>query len=231
MPQYRLVVPAAGTGSRFGGTVPKQYLPLAGRTVLDWSLAPFLADARCLQIVVALDANDQYFAKSALQAEVRVRSVIGGAARSDSVWNALQVVGGDDHDWVLVHDAARPCVSHSEIDTLLAELASDPVGGLLALPMADTIKRADAKARVAATMPRETLWRALTPQMFRLGPLRAALRAAQAANRTPTDDAQAMEWCGHLPQLVRGNAQNLKITETADLSVAAAILTARQRAE
>jgi 2-C-methyl-D-erythritol 4-phosphate cytidylyltransferase len=228
--RYHLVMPAAGVGSRVGAAVPKQYLPLAGRTVLEWSLAPFLDDTRCLGITLALDANDQHFAASALGMHNRIAVVNGGAARSDSVTNALQRLEGNDQDWVLVHDAARPCVSALEINRLLDELHADMIGGLLAIPLADTLKQADEKGRVNATPSRAQLWRALTPQMFRLGPLRTALVEAKAAGRVPTDEAQAMEWCGHSPKLVRGSVENLKITEAADLSLAAAILTARARA-
>jgi 2-C-methyl-D-erythritol 4-phosphate cytidylyltransferase len=225
--RYHLVMPAAGVGSRVGAAVPKQYLPLAGRTVLEWSLAPFLADPRCADIALALDANDQHFAASALAKDRRITVVSGGAARSDSVANALQHLKSDSQDWVLVHDAARPCISASEINRLLDELHADKIGGLLAIPLADTLKQGDEHGRVSATPSRAQLWRALTPQMFRLGPLRTALIEAQAAGRVPTDEAQAMEWCGHSPKLVRGSVENLKITEAADLSLAAAILTAR----
>jgi 2-C-methyl-D-erythritol 4-phosphate cytidylyltransferase len=228
--RYHLVMPAAGVGSRVGAAVPKQYLPLAGRAVLEWSLAPFLADPRCADITVALGANDHYFAATALGEDRRITVVEGGAERSDSVMNALQRLPGDNQDWVLVHDAARPCISSLDIDRLLDELHTDSVGGLLAIPLADTLKQADENGRVSATPSRTKLWRALTPQMFRLGPLRTALLDAKAAGRVPTDEAQAMEWCGHSPKLVRGSVENLKITETADLALAAAILAARMGA-
>ncbi len=217
-------MPAAGSGRRFGATVPKQYLPLAGKTVIEHALAPFLADARCRQIIVALDPADARFRMLPPARDVRVRVVAGGEQRCDSVRNALLDIEGAAADWVLVHDAARPCLSSAELAALLTQCGNDAVGGLLAAPLADTLKRGDARQRVVDTPSRDSLWRALTPQMFRLGLLREALQAAQAAGRQPTDEAQAVEWCGHAPRLVAGRAANLKITSPADLPLAAAVL-------
>jgi 2-C-methyl-D-erythritol 4-phosphate cytidylyltransferase len=222
--QYWLTMPAAGSGRRFGATVPKQYLELAGRKVIEHALAPFLADPRCRGIVVALDPGDHLFGGLPLAREPKVRSVAGGAQRCDSVRNALEAIAGGDDDWVLVHDAARPCLSRADLDALIAALIDDPVGGLLATPLSDTLKRADSGHHVTDTPPRESLWRALTPQMFRLRLLRESLVAAHAAGREPTDEAQAVEWIGHSPLLVAGRADNLKITSPADLTLAAAVL-------
>lgn len=217
-------MPAAGSGRRFGGAVPKQYLPLAGRSVIEHALAPFLADARCRGLVVALDEADATFETLPPAREARVRRVQGGARRCDSVANGLQAINDGDESWVLVHDAARPCITRAEVDALLAGCASDAVGGLLAAPLADTLKRGDDAQRVVETPSRNGLWRALTPQMFRLGLLRRALQAAQAAGREPTDEAQAVEWLGDTPRLIAGSAGNLKITTAADLALAAALL-------
>lgn len=215
-------MPAAGSGQRFGQQIPKQYMPLAGRTVIQWSLAPFLDDGRCQGAVVALAAADAHFARLGLGTE-KVATVMGGAQRADSVLAALESIRADDDEWVLVHDAARPCVTREEIDRLLQQAGADAVGGLLAVPLADTLKR-EASGRVTDTPPRAGLWRALTPQMFRLGALREALQAAGREGRSPTDEAQALEWRGSAPRLVQGSPQNLKITTAADLSLAAAIL-------
>jgi 2-C-methyl-D-erythritol 4-phosphate cytidylyltransferase len=146
----------------------------------------------------------------------------GGVERAESVANALTVLRerAADGDWVLVHDAARPCVRREDLVKLIAELRDDPVGGLLAVPVRDTMKQADAEQRCAATVDRSRLWHALTPQMFRLGALRAALRAALAAGVTVTDDASAMERVGLRPRLVEGHADNLKITRPEDLALA-----------
>jgi 2-C-methyl-D-erythritol 4-phosphate cytidylyltransferase len=222
--QYWLIMPAAGSGRRFGAALPKQYLQLAGQTVIERALAPFLADTRCRQIILALDPDDLRFQSLPLARDARLRTVAGGALRCDSVRNALAAIAGADDDWVLVHDAARPCLARSDVDMLIAAVATDPVGGLLAAPLADTLKRSDDRQRVVDTPSRESLWRALTPQMFRLGMLREALRQARAAGRAPTDEAEAVEWYGLRPRLVTGSAGNLKITTAEDLQLAAAIL-------
>lgn len=231
MVRYWLIVPAAGSGSRFGSHTPKQFLPLAGAAVIEHALAPFLADPGCHGIIVALDAaSSGCFADLRVATDPRVRQVAGGARRCDSVRNALAEITGEDSQWVLVHDAARPCIAREDIARLLQEVADDPVGGLLATPLADTVKRADAGQRVAETPPRAGLWRALTPQMFRLGMLRTALAAAQAGGREPTDESQAIEWLGFAPRLVAGDPGNIKLTTAADLKLAASWLAQENRA-
>lgn len=217
-------MPAAGSGRRFGGGVPKQYLAVAGQAVIEHALAPFLADTRCTGIVVACDAADTTFRTLPAAASPKVRVVDGGAQRCDSVRHALAAVPAADEAWVLVHDAARPCLARADLDALLEDLSGHPVGGLLAAPLADTLKHADASRQVTGTPSRDGLWRALTPQMFRLGQLRKALAAAAAAGREPTDEAQAVEWLGGSPRLVAGSPANLKITTPADLAMAEALL-------
>lgn len=242
---YWLVMPAAGAGRRFGARLPKQYAPLEGRSVIEWALAPFLADRRCLQAVVALAPDDAAWASIAARLpdaarSPAVRTVTGGARRSDSVRSALSALEAraGAADWVLVHDAARPCLEATDLERLLAALAAHPLGGLLAVPTADTLKRATDPPggggpplpAVVQTVERAGLWRALTPQMFRYGRLCAALDAAHAAGRSPTDEAQALEWQGEHPLLVEGAASNLKVTTAADLLLAAAVLRARRDA-
>jgi 2-C-methyl-D-erythritol 4-phosphate cytidylyltransferase len=235
--RYWVVMPAAGSGSRFGGSVPKQYATLEGHTVIEWALAPFLADARCVGITVALAAADRHWPVIAKGLAGRAVSVApGGAQRSLSVRNALGALGGRAAaaDWILVHDAARPCLEVSDLAQLLQGLGNHPVGGLLATPVADTLKRAQDTAgtgpghEVTETIDRSFLWRALTPQMFRHGRLCAALDAAHAAGRFPSDEAQAMEWAGDRPQLIEGRSSNLKVTTADELALAAAILRARR---
>jgi 2-C-methyl-D-erythritol 4-phosphate cytidylyltransferase / 2-C-methyl-D-erythritol 2,4-cyclodiphosphate synthase len=246
---YWLVMPAAGSGSRFGAALPKQYAKLAGRTVVEWALAPFLADRRCAGIVVALAPQDGEWARIAARLTLAqpdgppfgpppVTSVAGGTHRSLSVRAALASLAGSAaaDDWVLVHDAARPCLESRDLERLLAALASHSLGGLLATAAADTLKRATtgaaaSVAAVAETVDRTPFWRALTPQMFRYGSLCAALDAAHAAQRLPTDEAQALEWQGEQPLLVAGAASNLKITTAEDLLLAAAILRSRHSSE
>jgi 2-C-methyl-D-erythritol 4-phosphate cytidylyltransferase len=234
--RYWLVIPAAGTGQRLGANVPKQYLEVQGRCLLEWSVAAFAADPRCDGIVVALAPGDPWWPRIRRQLACPVIETIGGAERSDSVRLALEAlatrVEGDP--WVLVHDAARPCVARAEVDALLEGVGAHPDGGLLALPLADTLKRqsgASGPTTVGYTEPRAGLWRALTPQAFRLHPLLAALRAAAREGRVPTDEAQAIEWAGlGRPLLVAGAAANVKVTTPADLALVATILAARATA-
>jgi 2-C-methyl-D-erythritol 4-phosphate cytidylyltransferase len=227
---YWLIMPAAGSGSRFGAPLPKQYAGLLGRTVIEWALAPFLADPRCAGVVVALAAGDPWWPQVAARLPAAVTTVPGGDQRSGSVLNGLQGLPGraDDRDWVLVHDAARPCLPPADLARLLDTLGGAATGGLLAAPGADTLKYCPpgAVAEVERTVDRTGLWRALTPQMFRLGLLRRALQAAQDAGRIPTDESQALEWTGARPQLVEGSAANIKVTTAQDLVLAAAILAA-----
>lgn len=218
-------MPAAGIGRRFGGERPKQYADLCGRTVIEWALATFLADARCAGAVVAVAPEDPFWPQFA---PAGVSAAGGGAERSHSVRNALGALAGRAaaEDWVLVHDAARPCLPADDLERLLTRAAGHPVGGLLATPAADTLKRADAVGQTAETVERSGLWRALTPQMFRYAMLCEALDRAHASGRAPTDEAQAIEWLGHRPLLVEGSAANVKITSRADLTIAAALLEA-----
>lgn len=221
--KYWLVMPAAGIGRRFGTDRPKQYAPLCGRTVIEWALEPFLTDPRCAGAVVALAGDDPYWSGIAPPGAL---VAAGGQERSHSVRNGLGALAerAKPDDWVLVHDAARPCLPRQDLDRLLSELATHAVGGLLATPAADTLKRSDASREVEQTVDRAGLWRALTPQMFRYGRLCEALDRAHAAGRIPTDEAQAIEWLGDRPKLVEGAAANLKITSAADLAIAAALL-------
>jgi 2-C-methyl-D-erythritol 4-phosphate cytidylyltransferase len=240
--RYWLVMPAAGAGQRFAADTPKQYAPLEGRTVIEWALAPFLADPRCAHVVVAIAPDDRGWARLSVRAAAApgeraptVSTVVGGEQRSLSVRRALAALAGraGAEDWVLVHDAARPCLDSQDLERLLEQLAAHALGGLLAVPAADTLKRAQdaapaAAARsVAQTVERSGLWRALTPQMFRYRRLCQALDAAHAGGRFPSDESQALEWLGEHPVLVEGAASNLKITVAADLLLAAALLRAR----
>jgi 2-C-methyl-D-erythritol 4-phosphate cytidylyltransferase len=226
--RYWLVMPAAGAGQRFGGEVPKQYAPLAGRCVIEWALGPFLADPRCAGLCVALAPGDTLFRSLPSAADPRLRMTDGGAQRCESVQRGIAASDAGPGDWILVHDAARPCLSVAERDRLLDELGNDPVGGLLAVPAVDTLKRGDAAGRVAATVARDGLWHALTPQMFRREPLERALRAAADRGLVTTDEAQAIELLGLAPRLVEGDRSNLKVTRAADLDEAAAVLRRRQ---
>jgi 2-C-methyl-D-erythritol 4-phosphate cytidylyltransferase len=227
--RYQLIIPAAGSGRRFATSTPKQYASLAGSTVLELALAPFEADDDCVGITVAVSADDPHWPAVAAR-HPRLRAVNGGEQRAHSVRNALRSLAphATREDWVFVHDAARPCFTPEDLSLLKASLNGHPVGGLLALPLADTLKRGVGEvAEVDATIDRSTLWRAATPQVFRFGVLLPALDAALDAGRLPTDESQAVEWAGHRPRLVAGRADNLKVTTRDDLALASAILSAR----
>lgn len=220
------VVPAAGQGARFGADLPKQYSPLLGRPMLSWTLAALLAEPRLAGVVVALAPGDRHWQAIPEMADPRVHRCDGGERREHTVARGLESVAAmaGDTDWALVHDAARPCLRPADLALLIDTLADDPVGGLLALPLGDTLKRADATDCSVATVPRERLWRALTPQMFRCGLLRRALGLCRERNRSVTDEAAAVESLGLRPRLLRGHADNIKVTNPEDAALAEAIL-------
>ena len=224
MSRYFALVPAAGLGARFGGATPKQYLPLHGRPLLWHAVAALVRHPRIDRVFVVLHPDDEHYERHPWRELGKVEGLrVGGETRADSVRNGLRAmtgVAGDD--WVLVHDAVRPCLTAAMLDRLLAEVGDDAAGGLLALPLADTLKRADAEARVLGTEPREGRWRAQTPQMFRHGLLLGALSAA----REPTDEASAVEAMGLQPRLVRGSELNLKVTWPEDLLLAEMVMRA-----
>jgi 2-C-methyl-D-erythritol 4-phosphate cytidylyltransferase len=228
MPRHYAIVPAAGSGSRFGSEKPKQYLDLLGRPLIYHTLAALTACPDIERVWVVLAPDDPWWPQydwSGLGAKLETVRC-GGATRAESVTNGLQAAAmvATDDDWILVHDAARPCLSAAMLDSLISELADDPVGGILAVPVADTVKRADAEQRVAATEPRDGLWQAQTPQMFRYGQLQKSLKNEISV----TDEAGAIEAAGLKPKLVRGDSTNLKVTWPADLALAAMILRARK---
>jgi len=225
------VVAAAGLGRRMGSAVPKQHLDLLGRTVLEHSLARLIQHPAVRRVYVALSPDDRWWPDNGYYGHSAVVSVAGGAERCQSVLNALRALGrqASADDWVLVHDGARPCVRSEDITRLVERLRDHPIGGLLGLPVRDTMKRADARGQVAATVAREDLWHAFTPQMFRLGPLRAALESAIHAGAAVTDESAALERDGSRPLLVEGAADNIKITRPDDLPLAAFYLQHQQR--
>lgn len=211
-----------------GASQPKQYLPLLGRPLIHHALATLCAAPDIDEVFVVLSVDDAEWARhdwAALGPKL-VPLFCGGATRADTVLGGLRAIGAkvEPADWVLVHDAARPCIAPWHIDRLVRELADDEVGGLLAVPVADTLKRADANRRVAGTVAREGLWQAQTPQMFRYVMLRRALESASAV----TDEAGAIEAAGLRPRLVAGDATNLKVTYPLDLHLAEWILRNRQ---
>jgi 2-C-methyl-D-erythritol 4-phosphate cytidylyltransferase len=216
------LVPAAGTGSRMGASKPKQYLDLLGQPLVLHTLRALHAVAALEMIAIVLAPDDRVFDALDLAGLDRLKVLrCGGASRAETVRNGLDALGGvmAANDWVLVHDAARPCLGTAAVERLMTTLADDPVGGLLALPVADTVKRADANACVAETVPRTNLWLAQTPQMFRARLLMTALARDDLAS--VTDEASAIEALGLRPRLVLGDVRNLKVTYPEDLAWAA----------
>lgn len=219
-----VVVPAAGIGSRMQASVPKQYMPLCGSSVIECSLHRLASLSAVQGIVVALAADDAWWPDLHLEPGRPLQTVIGGDERCHSVLNALQYLidNAAATDWVMVHDAARPCVQLADLEKLYQQVTQADQGGLLAVPVRDTMKRADKEHMwVAETIERNGLWHALTPQMFRLGELHQALTHVLADGLQVTDEASAMESCGYQPLLVEGHHDNIKITHPDDLALAA----------
>ncbi len=225
------VIPAAGAGRRMRSQIPKQYLMLAGKALIEHSIRPLLQHESIVSVVVALAAGDSRWPDLACASDGRLVTVPGGAERSDSVLAALDHLAAEAHDqdWVLVHDAARPCLTRGDLDALFAQLRDSAVGGLLGAPVRDTMKRSDERGTVRQTVPREGLWHAYTPQMFRFGLLYTALRQARQRGLQVTDEASAVELAGASPLMVRGRADNIKVTSPEDLALAEFFLSGRGR--
>jgi len=223
------LIPAAGQGARLGGGTPKQYLDLRGEPMLAHAARALLAHPSIEVAFVVLSPDDERYATYDWTAfGDRIAPLwCGGATRRDSVLNGLVAMANvvDPDDWVLVHDAARPCLARADVERLIAAVGEDDNGGILAVPLADTLKRADDDERIAATEPRERLWLAQTPQMFRHGTLLRALGGAAVV----TDEAAAVEALGIRPKLVPGSLRNVKVTYSGDLAIAAALLNTEGR--
>lgn len=227
MPKIFALVPAAGQGTRIGDAVPKQYLPIAGKPMLFHALETLASVARIHAVVAILSPLDRHWGEfdwSAFPEKIEA-AFTGGANRGESVRNALKHLAPRvaKDDWVLVHDAARPCITRALVDQFLDEVEDQPIGGLLAMPLADTLKRADETLRVAETIARAGLWRAQTPQMFRYEMLLRAFERKQGV----TDESQAIEALGYAPRLVQGENTNLKVTFAEDLPLAEMIILRR----
>jgi 2-C-methyl-D-erythritol 4-phosphate cytidylyltransferase len=228
--RYYALIPAAGNGSRFRGDFPKQYWMLDGKPMLAHSIERLAAAVPLQRVYVAIAAGDRWF-DEVIGAKRGVTVLrCGGATRGETVRNALRALAdAADDDWILIHDAVRPCIDPASLLRLQEELLHDDVGGLLAVPSVGTLKRADGEGHSVNTEPRENLWCAQTPQMFRYRVLRDAFDRPGAVHCT--DEAQAVEALGRKPRLVMGNPTNLKITYPEDLTLAAAIMSAQQNAQ
>lgn len=218
------VVPAAGIGSRMQTECPKQYLHIGNKTILEHAVASLLAHPRVSHVVIAISTTDTWFTALPLAADPRITVVNGGGQRADSVLAGLQAAG--KAEWVLVHDAARPCLHQDDLARLLAITETSKVGGILAAPVRDTMKRGEpGKPLVAHTVEREDLWHALTPQLFPLELLRSCLLRALNEGATITDEASALEYCDFHPELISARADNIKVTRPEDLRLAEFYLT------
>ncbi|MEX2353845.1 MAG: 2-C-methyl-D-erythritol 4-phosphate cytidylyltransferase [Gammaproteobacteria bacterium] len=225
-PAYWAVIPAAGTGARMAADLPKQYLKLGHRCVLEHTLELFCNHEKIQGIIVVLAEQDRIWETLDIARNNKIQTTTGGAERYHSVYNGLQSLATVAHqnDWVMVHDAARPCLLPSDIDHLIEEVSGHSSGGILATPAKDTMKRVGQHNEIVETIDRRGLWHALTPQMFRLNVLESALEKVIANKISVTDEAQAVELTGARPVLVEGRPDNIKITHPDDLVLARFIL-------
>ncbi|HEY8220074.1 MAG TPA: 2-C-methyl-D-erythritol 4-phosphate cytidylyltransferase [Methylobacter sp.] len=218
--KFWAIVPAAGVGKRMQADRPKQYLELAGKTVIEHTLSRLLQSDVFTAIAVAVSEEDPYWPDLAISQHKNIITAPGGKERADSVLSGLKTIReqASDDDWVLVHDAARPCITATDIHHLIDSLVNDDVGGILALASPDTLKQVQGNS-ITGTLDRSHIWRALTPQMFRYGMLKTALEQTQG-NPAITDDASALELQGMQPKIVEGRPDNIKITRPEDLALA-----------
>lgn len=219
------IVPAAGAGTRMGSSAPKQYLPLHGKTVIATTLERLASFPPIQGIYVGLSADDSQWAKvadSLTDLPVEITTYVGGEERANTVSNGLKGLSAvaEEGDWVLVHDAVRPCVRHEDIQRLIDEADDTDDGGILAVPISDTVKRTNDDGRIDKSVSRVNLWRALTPQYFPIADLAKALDRSLLEQAETTDEASAMEFIGAMPRCVPGHADNIKITYPADLELA-----------
>ncbi|BAB13118.1 2-C-methyl-D-erythritol 4-phosphate cytidylyltransferase [Buchnera aphidicola str. APS (Acyrthosiphon pisum)] len=218
-PKIIAIVPAAGIGSRMKIDVPKQYIKIQNRTILEHTLTTLLLHPNIVQIIVSLNKKDNYFHKLSISSNFRIISVVGGEKRINSVLSGLIVV--KNVDWVIVHDAVRPCLSYKDLEKLISIIKKNPVGAILARPVSDTIKYSNLKQKKAVyTVYRKNLWHALTPQLFQVELLKNCLKKIIKDQISVTDEASALEYCGYNPLLVLGSCRNIKITWPEDLVLA-----------
>lgn len=220
--KYFAIVPAAGKSTRMGSAVAKPYLTLRDKKVIEHSLSPLLSNKNIEKILVVIQPEDQEWQKLSIHQHPKIATVLGGEQRYHSVLNGLQALESvaQENDWVLVHDAARPCFNVKDLDKLIAELSTHPTGGALGVKISDTVKRVTSSNEVVATVDRSELWQAYTPQMFRFALLKNALEKIIEKNLPVTDEAQAIELSGASLKMVAGSRNNIKITYPEDLKLA-----------
>lgn len=219
--KYWVIVPAAGVGSRMNADRPKQYLPLINKTVIEHTLGKLLEYPLFDCLLVGISSEDQYWEQLSISHNDKITRYDGGKERVDTVLNGLKSIAGkaSADDWVLVHDVARPCISVDDIDRLISELEASQVGGILGVPVADTLKKV-VDGCIVDTVDRSSLWRAYTPQMFRYETLLRALENGLGKGVVITDEASAIEAEGLVPKMIQGSVENIKITQPGDLELA-----------
>lgn len=228
IPNIWVIVPAAGSGQRMAAGTPKQYLLIKSKTILETTLDLFLANERIGKVVVTLAADDLLWPTLPCASNAKIMSALGGSTRALSVYNGLVALKAmvRENDWILVHDAARPCLSAETLNKFIQKLSKDSVGGILAMPVKDTLKLSKSDSpTIVKTLNRDNVWHAQTPQMFRYGLLLNAMEQALNCEYEITDEASAMELAGYSPQLIESNSRNLKVTTPEDLAMAKFLLT------
>ncbi len=217
--RYWVVIPAAGVGKRMGIDKPKQYISVYDKTIIEHTINCFIKREEIEGVVVVISETDEYWPKLSISKHEKVITAPGGDERYQSVFNGIHALQNkaEDNDWVMVHDAARPCLNQSAIDRLMINLRTHDVGGILALPCRDTMKKANESGEIVETVERESLWQAQTPQMFKYGKLYSAIEKILNENVVVTDEAMAMELSGYKPMLVQGHQENIKITHKDDI--------------
>ena len=230
-PAYWAIIPAAGVGLRMGAAVPKQYLLLGNKTILEHSISALISHPNISKVMVVLHTEDAHWSNLEVPHADKLLATVGGELRAHSVLQGLELLKelAREQDWVLVHDAVRPCLQHRDIDRLMRQLNQHPVGGILGIPVRDTLKRVDDEGRICQTVSREKIWCAQTPQMFRFGILYDAMRKALEEQQLITDESSAVEFSGHTPMMVEGNPQNIKMTYPEDLILAESFMAAEDK--
>ena len=222
--QFTVIVPAAGVGKRMLSSCPKQYLTIDNITILEHTVQRLLSHDAISHIIIALGEHDEYFPSTSLANKHNISCVVGGKERGDSVLSGLQQLSAGQNQWVLVHDAARPCIQHKDLTRLIAYCLKNDHGGILASPVRDTMKQANTEQLVEATLERSQMWHALTPQMYKTVELTSAITSALAKGFSITDESSAMEALGYKSGLVSSSSDNIKITQPEDLFLAEFIL-------
>jgi len=221
-PRYWVVIPAAGIGKRMDGETPKQYIKLKNHTIIEHAVSVFTNHPKISQVVVVLHADDTQWSSIDISESEKIITTIGGETRADSVMQGLERLQetASPNDWILVHDAARPCLTTETLDRLIESLRDHRIGGLLAIPVADTLKKVDADHSVQETVSRKKLWAAQTPQLFRFAILYDAMKKALASDHLITDESSAIEFSGEHPIVIKGDPKNIKITRPEDVTLA-----------